>query len=40
MQQTPTSDVAFTSAVKAVQARRGSRAGFARMEEKGGSALC
>jgi predicted pyridoxine 5'-phosphate oxidase superfamily flavin-nucleotide-binding protein len=36
MQQPPASDVAFTPAVKAVQARRGSREGFARMEEKGG----
>ena len=32
----PTSDVAFTPAVKAQQERRGSRAGYARMEEKGG----
>ena len=32
----PASDVAFTPAVKAVQERRGSRASFARMEEKGG----
>ena len=30
------SDVAFTPAVKAAQARLGSRDGFARMEEKGG----
>jgi len=30
------SDVAFTPAVKAVQAKRGSRAHFAKMEEKGG----
>ena len=30
------SDVAFTPAVKAVQERLGSRAGYARMEEKGG----
>ena len=34
----PASDVAFTPAVKAVQERRGSRASFARMEEKGGMA--
>ena len=31
-----TSDVAFTPIVKAVQERRGSRAGYARLEEKGG----
>jgi uncharacterized protein len=30
------SDVAFSPSVKAVQTRRGSRAGYARMEEKGG----
>jgi len=30
------SDVAFTPAVKAIQDRRGSRAGYARMEQKGG----
>ena len=30
------SDVAFTEAVKAQQTRRGSRAGYRRMEEKGG----
>lgn len=30
------SDIAFTPAVKAVQERLGSRAGYARMEEKGG----
>ena len=30
------SDVAFTPAVKAAQERNGSRAGYARMEEKGG----
>jgi predicted pyridoxine 5'-phosphate oxidase superfamily flavin-nucleotide-binding protein len=30
------SDIAFTSTVKAVQARRGSRAAYARMEEKRG----
>lgn len=33
--RTYASDVAFTPTVKAVQARRGSRAGYARMEEKG-----
>jgi uncharacterized protein len=32
----PSSDVAFTSAVKAVQERRGSRDGYRRMEESGG----
>jgi len=32
----PASDVAFSPAVKAVQEQRGSRAGYARMEEKGG----
>ena len=32
----PSSDVAFSPAVKAVQAKRGSRAHFAKMEEKGG----
>jgi len=32
----PSSDVAFTPAVKAVQANRGSRASYARMEAKGG----
>ena len=30
------SDIAFTPAVKAVQDRLGSRAAYARMEEKGG----
>ncbi len=30
----PTSDIAFTPAVKALQARNGSRAGYARMAEK------
>ena len=33
---TPTSDVAFTEAVKAVQSRAGSRAHYARMEAEGG----
>ncbi|HEX6000101.1 MAG TPA: pyridoxamine 5'-phosphate oxidase family protein [Hyphomicrobiaceae bacterium] len=32
----PTSDVAFTPAVKAAQAERGSRTHYARLEEKGG----
>ncbi len=32
----PTSDVAFTPAVKVEQERRGSRAGYAKMEQKGG----
>lgn len=32
----PSSDVAFTDAVKAVQAQRGSRAAFARAEARGG----
>jgi predicted pyridoxine 5'-phosphate oxidase superfamily flavin-nucleotide-binding protein len=32
----PSSDIAFTPAVKAVQAARGSRDQYARMEEKGG----
>jgi uncharacterized protein len=33
---TYSSDVAFTPSVKAVQARKGSRASYARMEERGG----
>ena len=32
----PSSDIAFTPAVKAIQARRGSRPAYARMEAKGG----
>jgi len=32
----PSSDVAFTPAVKAIQARKGSRHGYARMEQNGG----
>jgi uncharacterized protein len=32
----PASDVAFSPAVKAIQEQRGSRAGYARMEENGG----
>ena len=31
----PSSDVAFTPAVKAIQTRKGSRRGYARMEERG-----
>lgn len=34
--KTPPSDVAFTPTVKAVQARLGSRKGYARMEQQGG----
>ena len=34
--RTPSSDVAFTPAVKAVQKRRGSRKAYHRMEERGG----
>lgn len=33
---TPTSDVAFTPTVKEIQARKGSRAAYARMESRGG----
>ena len=33
---TPSSDIAFTPTVKAIQAERGSRTGYARMEERGG----
>ncbi len=36
MTRTYASDVAFTPAVKAIQEKLGSRAGYARMEEKGG----
>src|SRR4029079_16781634 len=32
----PSSDIAFTPRVKAIQAERGSRANYARMEERGG----
>lgn len=32
----PASDIAFTPTVKALQTQRGSRAGYARMEEQGG----
>ena len=32
----PSSDVAFTPSVKAIQAKRGSRAQYAKMEDKGG----
>jgi predicted pyridoxine 5'-phosphate oxidase superfamily flavin-nucleotide-binding protein len=35
----PSSDVAFSPSVKAVQEQRGSRAGYAKMEEKGGFAV-
>ena len=35
---TPSSDIAFSPSVKAVQQRRGSRAGYAKMEGKGGFA--
>ena len=35
---TPSSDIAFSPSVKAVQARRGSRTGYAKMEQKGGFA--
>ena len=34
----PSSDIAFSSSVKAAQERRGSRAAYARMERKGGFA--
>lgn len=36
---TLSSDIAFSRSVKAVQTRRGSRAGYAKMEEKGGFAV-
>ena len=32
----PSSDIAFTPSIKAIQAERGSRANYARMEERGG----
>lgn len=32
----PTSDVAFTPSIKAIQARKGSREAYARMEQRGG----
>jgi len=35
----PSSDIAFSPSVKAVQQARGSRAGYAKMEEKGGFAI-
>lgn len=35
---TPSSDIAFSAAVKSVQTRRGSRGGYARLEAKGGFA--
>ncbi|MGE4251844.1 MAG: pyridoxamine 5'-phosphate oxidase family protein [Parvibaculaceae bacterium] len=34
--RTPSSDIAFTPRVKAIQAERGSRANYARMEDRGG----
>jgi predicted pyridoxine 5'-phosphate oxidase superfamily flavin-nucleotide-binding protein len=36
MTTTPTSDVAFTPTVKAIQTRRGSRASYAKLERRGG----
>lgn len=36
IERTPISDIAFTPAVKEIQRQRGSRQGYARMEEKGG----
>src|SRR5262245_27012021 len=33
---TPTTDVAFTPAVKAIQVRKGSRASYAKLEQRGG----
>ena len=33
---TPSSDIAFTPTIKALQAERGSRANYQRMEERGG----
>lgn len=36
MSPAPSSDVAFSASVKALQARRGSRAGYAALEAKGG----
>ena len=33
----PSSDIAFTTSVKSVQERRGSRAAYARLEAKGGA---
>ena len=36
MGEKPSSDVGFTPTVKAIQTRKGSRAGYAQMEEKGG----
>jgi predicted pyridoxine 5'-phosphate oxidase superfamily flavin-nucleotide-binding protein len=35
----PSSDIAFSPSVKAVQERRGSRIGYAKMEERGGFAV-
>lgn len=36
MTTAPSSDIAFTPGIKAIQAERGSRANYARMEERGG----
>jgi uncharacterized protein len=36
MEAKPSSDIAFTASVKAMQSRRGSRAAYARMEARGG----
>ncbi|MFO0601373.1 MAG: pyridoxamine 5'-phosphate oxidase family protein [Myxococcaceae bacterium] len=38
MAATPSSDVAFTGSVKALQSQRGSRSAYARMEQQGGFA--
>jgi uncharacterized protein len=35
-QPAPSSDIAFTPAVKAIQSRKGSRSAYAKMEERGG----
>jgi predicted pyridoxine 5'-phosphate oxidase superfamily flavin-nucleotide-binding protein len=36
MEAKPSSDIAFTTSVKTMQSRRGSRAAYARMEARGG----
>jgi hypothetical protein len=36
MEAKPSSDIAFTASVKAIQSRRGSREAYARMEARGG----
>src|SRR5215467_12141980 len=36
MEAKPSSDIAFTASVKAMQSRRGSREAYARMEARGG----